>query len=137
MDAVGGYRHGVGVVLFGLGHLLAVGGQHQAVDDEVLEGRLAEQGRRQDEQRVEPAARLVDALGDEVGRKVVLELAPLLERVVHLSVGHGARLEPAVEDLGDAPQRRLARPARRDRHLRHAANTEDRRYSFSQIICSD
>ena len=32
----------IGVVLLLLGHLLPVGGQHQPVDDEVLEGRLVE-----------------------------------------------------------------------------------------------
>ena len=50
--------HGVRVVLLPLAHLLPVGGQDEAVDDEVLEGRLVEQGRREHQQRVEPAPRL-------------------------------------------------------------------------------
>ena len=89
----------VGVVLLALAHLLAVAGEHEAVGDEALKRRLVEQRRRDDEQRVEPAARLVDALGDEVGRKVRLELLLPLERIVHLRVRHAARLEPTVEHL--------------------------------------
>ena len=69
-----------------------------------------------------PAARLVDALRHEVGRERVLELPPVLERIVRLRVRHRAGLEPAVEHLRDAAQRRLARPPRRDRQLVHAAD---------------
>ena len=47
------------VVLQALAHLLAVVGQHEAVADQVAEGRLVEQRGRQNHQRVEPAARLV------------------------------------------------------------------------------
>src|SRR3546814_1922913 len=45
-------------------------------------------------------------LDDEVAREVALEPLPVLERVVHLGEGHRARLEPAVEDVGDAPHHR-------------------------------
>ncbi|KAI3485375.1 hypothetical protein L1887_51349 [Cichorium endivia] len=50
----------------GLAHLLAVGGEHESADDEVLPGRRVKEVRGEDEQRVEPAARLVEALGDKV-----------------------------------------------------------------------
>lgn len=46
-----------------------------------------------------PPPGLVDTLGDEVGGEGVLELAAVLEGVVHLGVGHATALEPAVEDL--------------------------------------
>ena len=72
----------VGVVVQALRHLLAVLRQHQAcasppaaaptVHDEVLEGGLVEQRRGQHHQRVEPAARLVEALGDELRGEVLL-----------------------------------------------------------------
>ena len=62
------------VVLQPLAHLLAVGGQHQAVAHEVLEGGLVEQRRGQHHEGVEPAARLVYALRHEVRREVGLRL---------------------------------------------------------------
>ena len=55
-----------------------------------------------------PAACLVDALGDEVGREGGLERLLVLEGVVLLRVRHRARLEPAVEDLVDAAERSAA-----------------------------
>ena len=47
------------------------------------------------QQRVEPAARLVDRLGDEVGREARLELGAVLVRVAPLRERHRARVEPA------------------------------------------
>ena len=91
------------VVAQALGHFLAVFGEHHAVDDHVAESRLAEQGARQRHQRVEPAARLIEALGDVFGGKAGLEGGAVLERIVQLRVGHGAGLEPAVQHFLDAP----------------------------------
>ena len=53
-------------------------------------------------QRVEPAARLVDRLADEVGRELAVELVLVLEGVVPLRVGHRPAVEPGVGDLGHA-----------------------------------
>ena len=61
----------------------------------VQQGRLGVQG-------VEPAARLVDGLADEVGGELTVELVLVLEGVVPLGVGHGAAVEPGVGDLGHA-----------------------------------
>ena len=71
-------------------------------------GAIEERG-RQNVQRVEPAARLTDVLDDEVARVVILEPLLVFERVVHLREGHRTGLEPAVEHVGDAAHRRLAR----------------------------
>ena len=104
------HAHRVGVVLEPLGHLLAVGGEDQPVDDHVLERWPAKERGREHVQRVEPAAGLIEALGDEVGREVALDVVLLarVEGVVVLRVGHRARFEPAVEDLLD-PTHRAAR----------------------------
>mmetsp|Transcript_41508 Transcript_41508/g.130922 ORF Transcript_41508/g.130922 Transcript_41508/m.130922 type:complete len:397 (-) Transcript_41508:157-1347(-) len=102
------HEDGVGVVLLALGHLLAVGREHKPVADQVLEGGLVEEGGREHHEGVEPAACLVDALGDEVGREGGLERLLVLEGVVLLRVRHRARLEPAVEDLVDALEGSLA-----------------------------
>jgi hypothetical protein len=67
-----------------------------------------EQRRREDVQRVEPAAGLADVLDDEVAREVVLEPVGVLERVVHLGERHRARVEPHVEDVLDPAHRRVA-----------------------------
>ncbi len=77
--------------------------------DAVLEGRPVEERRAQHHQRVEPAARLRDVLDDEVRREVVLEPLAVLEGVVHLGEGHGAGIEPAVEDVGNPTHGALAR----------------------------
>ena len=50
-------------------------------------------------QRVEPAARLVHTLADEVGREASLKLLPVLEWVVPLRVGHRPRVEPDIDQL--------------------------------------
>ena len=90
------------VVAQPLGHLLAVRSHHHAVDDDVAESRLVVEGRGQHCQGVEPAAGLVQALGDELRREAGLEHLLVLERIVQLGVGHGAGLEPAVQHLRDA-----------------------------------
>src|SRR5690606_26757717 len=72
------------------------------VDQGGAERGPVEQGRGEDVQRVEQAAGLGGVLDDEVARVVVLEPLGVLERVVDLRERHGAGLEPAVEDLGDA-----------------------------------
>ena len=102
--------HRVRVVAQALGHLQPVAAEHDAVGHRGLERRAVEQRRGQHVQRVEPAAGLARVLDDEVARVVRLEPLGVLERVVHLGERHRSRLEPAVEDLGDAPHHRA--PAR-------------------------
>ena len=91
------------VVAQALGHLLAVFGKHQPVDDDVAERRFVEQRRGQHHQRVEPAARLVEPFGDVFGGKALRENPLVLERVVQLRVGHGAGFEPAIQHLLHTP----------------------------------
>ena len=87
----------------GLGHLLAV-----LVDDEGQADHVAVRGGAEDErvdrqQRVEPAAGLVDGLADEVGREGGgrrRSVGAVGERVVVLGRGHGPRVEPGVEHRG-------------------------------------
>ena len=59
-------------------------------------------------QHVEPAAGLADVLDDEVRRVVGVEPFLVLERVVDLAVGHGAGVEPDVQDVLDAAHHGLA-----------------------------
>ena len=70
------------------------------------ERRSIEECRCEHVQCVEPAAGLTDVFDDEVARVVVLEPLAVLEGIVHLSEGHRSALEPAIEDLGDAPHDR-------------------------------
>ena len=75
-----------------LRHLVALGIEHQTAGDDVLEGHRVENHRGNGMQRKEPAACLVDTLVDEVageGGTFVDENA-VFERIVNLSVGHGA-----------------------------------------------
>ena len=73
------------------------------------EGTAVEQRGGQHVERIEPAAGLPDVLHDEVAREVALEPLAVLEGVVHLGEGHGAGLEPAVQDVRDAAHHRPPR----------------------------
>ena len=81
--------HRVGVVLEALAHLLAVAGEDETVDDEVLVGVAVLDAGGDDVERVEPAASLVDSLSDEVSREDLRELLLAgAEGVVHLGERH-------------------------------------------------
>ena len=68
----------------------------------------AAQQRRDGEQRVEPAARLVERLADEVRRVQLVERQLALERLVALGERHRARVKPHVDDLRHARRDRAA-----------------------------
>ena len=96
----------IGIVLQTLGHLHTVGPKHDPVSHTVTERRAIEQRGGEYMQGVKPAARLTDVFDDEVSGVVVFEPVLIFERIVHLGVGHRARLEPAVEYLGHASHHR-------------------------------
>jgi hypothetical protein len=87
------------VVFEPLAHLLAVGCKHEAIADQVLEGRFVKQGRGEHHEGIEPTPGLVQALGHKVSGKVALEEFLVLKRVVELTIGHRATLKPAVKHL--------------------------------------
>ena len=100
-----------------LGFLLACGignvPQHDAVaervwvglrvDPQVLAALLVEYQRRYHQLRVEPAACLVDCLGDVVCGKARLEILLPLVRKTELGERHAPGIEPTVDDLRHAP----------------------------------
>ena len=109
--AVVHHLHRVGIVAQPLGHFLPVFSQHQPVDHHMFERRFVEQRRRQHHQSIEPAAGLIQTFGNEVGRKHRLEMRLVLKRIMILRIRHRTGLEPAVQHLRNALQRRL--PGRR------------------------
>ena len=93
----GDHVPGVDDVALALRHLLALGVEDQAEADAVaIAGGVEEQGRL-GEQRVEPAAGLVDRLADVVGGEALREQLLVLERVVELGEGHRAAVVPGVD----------------------------------------
>ena len=82
-----------------------------------FECRPVEQCRRQNMQRVKPAPGLSDVLDDEVAGIMAVDLLArvggidtveplfILERVMHLGIGHGTGVEPHVEDVFDPSHR--------------------------------
>ncbi len=84
------------------GHLLSFAVQHQPQADHVLIGHAVEKQRADGMQRVEPAARLVDRLADEVGGKLLAELLFVLIGKMPLCHRHGARVEPYIDQFGHA-----------------------------------
>src|SRR5258705_9584560 len=99
----GDQLHRIGIVAEPLAHLATVFTEQDAMADRALERRLVEQRRREHEHRVEPAARLRDVLRDEVAREARAERGLVLEWSVKRREWHRARLEPAIEYVGDAP----------------------------------
>ena len=91
-----------------LGHLLAFAIQDQAEAEDVLIRNGIHQQGADGVQRVEPAARLIHGLADVVRRELGLELLLVLERIVPLREGHGAGIEPDVDQVLDAPHRAAA-----------------------------
>ena len=91
-----------------LAHLVAVLVLHMPQHHAVFKGSRAKDERRNRQKRIEPAARLVDRLGNEIGREAALEFFLVFEGVVPLREGHGARIVPAVDDLLDAVHRLAA-----------------------------
>ena len=123
----------VGDVAHMLRHLVALGIEDEAGGDDVLKRYVVEDHRGDGVQGEEPAACLVDALVDEVGRiecrwhgsaliggidKLLtvfgltlagglqtLGVDGTLERIVLLRVRHGTRVEPYVDKVGLAAHR--------------------------------
>ena len=95
-----------------LRHLLALRVGDVAEDEHRPVGRLVEQQRRDRDQRVEPAARLVDRLADVVRGERRAEQLLVLERRVALRERHRAGVEPDVDHLGHAAHLAVALRAR-------------------------
>ena len=92
----------INAIVLRLAHLLALGVEHHLIDEHIFVGRSPAHKHRDDQQAVEPTARLVDALADEVRGDLILEKFFVLEGPMPLGEGHGARIEPGVDDLGHA-----------------------------------
>ena len=82
-----------------------------------FECRPVEQCRRQNMQGVKPAPGLSDVFDDEVAGIMAVDLLArvggidtveplfILERVMHLGIGHGTGVEPHVENVFDPSHR--------------------------------
>ena len=90
-----------------LGHFLAVLVQDQTVGHHALVRHLVEHHGRDGVQGVEPPARLVDALRDEVRgiRCPCVHLFLVLEGIVPLGVRHASAVEPHVDQIRFATHR--------------------------------
>ncbi len=104
-------------VALGLGHLLALGVGDQAQAQHGLERRAAEQQRGHRQQRVEPAARLVQRLADVVGREPVLERRPR-SRTARATGRTASSPSPTTRRSGRARAGTSCRRARRWRRPR-------------------
>ena len=78
----------IGVVSETFAHLLAVRGEDETGDDQVLPRRSTEQMGRKHEQRVEPSSRLIDTFRHEISGEIMLEKLLVLEWIVDLGVWH-------------------------------------------------
>src|SRR5215204_4887218 len=94
-----------------LAHLLPLGVEDVPEHHARLIRTLTEEHRRGGQKGVEPPPRLVHRLANEVGRKGPFEGFLSLERVVPLGERHATRVEPRVQDLGDALRLCAALPA--------------------------
>ena len=94
--------HRIDGVALGFRHLLPVLILHMAEHDDVLVRGLLEQQRGNGDQRIEPSARLVDRLGNEIRREAFFKDFLVLERIMPLGKGHRAGVKPAVDDFRHA-----------------------------------
>ena len=76
--------------------------EHEIIYDDILEAWLLEQKRTDRVKRVKPAARLVHAFGDEVGRERVFEDLLVFKWVMPLRERHRSGIEPNVDEFGNA-----------------------------------
>ena len=82
----------VRVVLETLGHLPSLFSEHDSVHNDVLE-RLVSENR----EGVKPAARLIQAFGDEVGwKQAAMEMSRVFKEKMNRRIPHAPRLEPAL-----------------------------------------
>jgi len=93
---------GVWIILQAFGHLAAVFGEDETVDDDILIGRLIEERGAEQHQRVKPTPCLIETFGNEISREEFCQLVFAFKGVVLLRIGHGAGFKPAVENLGGA-----------------------------------
>ena len=100
VGAVGLQRlKGVNRVALGFTHLLAVLVLHMSQHNDILKAGPVEHQGGNGVQRIEPAAGLIHRLADEVGGELRLKQLLILKGIVMLREGHGAGIEPAVNDL--------------------------------------
>ena len=100
VGAVGLQRlKGIDRVALGFTHLLAVLVLHMSQHNDILKAGPVEHQGGNGVQRIEPAAGLIHRLADEVGRELRLKQLLILKGIVMLREGHGAGIEPAVNDL--------------------------------------
>ena len=88
-------------------HLVALCVEHQTGRNHVFEGDRVEHHRGDGVEREEPAARLINALVNEVGgeSQPLVDGIAVFKRIVHLRVGHGTRVEPHVDEVALALHR--------------------------------
>jgi hypothetical protein len=89
-------------VALALRHLLPVAVEDQAEAQNILERHFVEQQCADGVKRIEPAARLVNGFADVISGELRLEFIFVLERIVPLRDGHRTRVEPHVNEIGDA-----------------------------------
>lgn len=91
--------HRIRIIFQSFAHFAAVGGQNQSVANQIFKRRPPKKGRAEDQQRIEPAPGLIDALCDEIRWKSFFKLTAIFERVMTLTVRHAPRFKPTIENL--------------------------------------
>ena len=84
-----------------LGHFVTVFVQHETIADNRFERDLVKDHGGNGMEREEPTTGLVHAFCDEIGGEEVtlVKFFLVLKRIVQLSVGHGAGIEPNVNEV--------------------------------------
>ena len=85
-----------------LAHLVAFSVEHKSGGYDILECHTVEHHGGDGMKRKEPATCLVNALVDEVGRecRTVVNLIPVLKRIMNLCVRHGTAVKPHIDEVG-------------------------------------
>ena len=94
---------GIGIIAQPLGHLVAVFGKNDAIDDDVFKCRLIEKSDGENVQGIKPAARLIEPFRDKIGRKAFFGQFFVFKGIVILRIRHRTRFKPAVKHFRNAP----------------------------------
>ena len=98
---------GIDHITYVFAHFVSFRVKHESRRDHVLECHTVEHHRGDGVQSKKPAACLINTFVDKVGRKSLspINRIAILERIMHLCIGHCSRVKPNVDKIGLAIHR--------------------------------
>ena len=90
---------GIDSVTQTLRHLVTILVQHQTIGDDIFKRHASEDHYGKRVKGKEPSSGLINTFRDKIGREAFVKDILVLERIMPLRIGHGARIEPNVDKV--------------------------------------